>query len=153
MFYRTYGNGACDTMRRYHRTHFEGTWFDNRGLPGSQPNVGAGAFNSPYRWRPLEWKYVVLVLFETLPMHASIGHRCDPSNDGYRACRYNNDSYVNERTVGVQQTAWSFVAQMRSHLPDPIGGLFWFGVDDTAHSVHTPIYCASTSVPASFADR
>lgn len=112
-----------DTMW-YHRTHFEGTWFDNRGLPGSRPDVGAGAFNSPYRWRPLEWK-------------------AGPSSA----------SYVNERTVGVHQTGWSFVAQMRGHLPNAIGGLFWFGVDDTAHSVHTPIYCSATAVPSSFADR
>lgn len=36
------------------RTHFEGTWFDPRGL--SRADVGAGPGSSPYRWRPLGWQ-------------------------------------------------------------------------------------------------
>ncbi len=39
--------------------------------------------------------------------------------------------YFNERAISTQQTGFSFVAQSRSWLPDPIGGVLWFGVDDT----------------------
>jgi len=60
-------------------------------------------------------------------------------------------TYCNERATATQQTGFSFVSQMRSWLPDEIGGIFWFGVDDVASSVYTPIYCSSTKVPESFA--
>ena len=59
--------------------------------------------------------------------------------------------YFNERAVSTQQTGFSFVAQLRSWLPDPVGGVFWFGVDDTASTVYVPIYCAIREVPPSYA--
>ena len=36
-------------------------------------------------------------------------------------------SYFHERTTATQQTAFSFIAQLRSQYPDPIGGIAWFG--------------------------
>jgi dipeptidase len=60
--------------------------------------------------------------------------------------------YFNERAVSTQQTAFSFVAQSRSWLPDPIGGVLWFGVDDTASTVYVPIYAGVTSPPISYAE-
>jgi len=59
-------------------------------------------------------------------------------------------SYINERAVATQQTGFSFVAQMRDWLPNPIGGILWFGVDDTNTSVYVPIYCGSNQVPECF---
>jgi dipeptidase len=59
--------------------------------------------------------------------------------------------YCNERATSTQQTGFSFVAQARSWLPDPIGGVFWFGVDDTYSTVYVPIYCGVKQVPHSFA--
>jgi dipeptidase len=59
--------------------------------------------------------------------------------------------YFNERAISTQQTGFSFVAQARSILPDPIGGIFWFGVDDTYSTVYVPMYCGITRVPKSFA--
>ncbi|MBR3853630.1 MAG: C69 family dipeptidase [Tidjanibacter sp.] len=55
--------------------------------------------------------------------------------------------YVNERAIATQQTGFWFVAQARKQLPDPIGGVIWFGTDDAATSPLTPIYCGSTAVP------
>jgi len=59
-------------------------------------------------------------------------------------------NYVNERATATQQTGFSFVAQARKWLPAPIGGLFWFGVDDAASCVYTPIYCGIKYVPEAY---
>jgi dipeptidase len=60
-------------------------------------------------------------------------------------------TYFNERAISTQQTGFSFIAQSRSWLPDPIGGIDWFGVDDTYSTVYSPMYCGIKSVPHSFA--
>lgn len=59
--------------------------------------------------------------------------------------------YVHERATGTQQTGFTFVTQSRSWLPDAIGGLLWFGVDDAASTVYFPMYSASTRVPEAYA--
>ena len=59
--------------------------------------------------------------------------------------------YVHERATATQQTGFTFVAQCRNWLPDEIGGILWFGVDDAASSVDFPMYSASTEVPFAFA--
>jgi dipeptidase len=58
--------------------------------------------------------------------------------------------YLHERAVATQQTGYSFIAQSRSWLPDPCGGIFWFGVDDADGCVYTPLFCGITSVPESY---
>jgi dipeptidase len=55
--------------------------------------------------------------------------------------------YLNERAIATQQTGFSFVSQMRSWLPNPIGGIFWFGVDDANATVYMPMYTGMNSVP------
>lgn len=59
--------------------------------------------------------------------------------------------YAWERPISTQQTGFSFVSQSRSWLPDPIGGVLWYGVDDTYTSCYVPLYCGIDSVPESFA--
>lgn len=86
-------------------------------------DIGAGSFGAPYRWRPLEWKV----------------------SDEPGA-----PEYCNERATATQQTGFVFVAESRNWLPDPIGGIFWFGVDDAATTVFTPMYCGITRVPECF---
>lgn len=56
--------------------------------------------------------------------------------------------YWYERPTATQQTAWSFVAQMR---PDK-RGIFWFGVDDAACSCYAPMYCCINHIPECFAE-
>ena len=58
--------------------------------------------------------------------------------------------YFNERAVATQQTGFSFTAQMRSWLPNEVGGVLWFGVDDVASSVYVPMYCCMTETPLCF---
>jgi len=58
-------------------------------------------------------------------------------------------TYVHERAISTQQTGFSFVAQSRSYLPNPIGGILWFGLDDTYLTCYMPIYCGIKQVPNS----
>ena len=58
--------------------------------------------------------------------------------------------YSQERAIATQQTGWVFAAQMRSWLPDEVGGCFWFGVDDANTAVFVPMYCCITEVPESY---
>jgi dipeptidase len=59
--------------------------------------------------------------------------------------------YVNERATATQQTGFWFVGQARSWLPDMIGGIIWFGVDDAATSALTPMYTSINKIPHVFA--
>jgi len=59
-------------------------------------------------------------------------------------------TYFNERATSTQQTGFSFVAQARGWLPGPIGGILWFGVDDTYSTVYTPMFCGISEIPVNF---
>lgn len=61
-------------------------------------------------------------------------------------------TYCNERATATQQTGFVFVAQARNWLPDPIGGIFWFGVDDANTTVFSPMYCGINKVPPAYAE-
>ena len=58
--------------------------------------------------------------------------------------------YLNERATSTQQTGFSFVAQARSWFPDPVGGILWFGVDDTYSTCYLPMYCGITRAPRAY---
>lgn len=58
--------------------------------------------------------------------------------------------YCHERAISTQQTGFSFVTQSRSWLPNPIGGIIWFGVDDTYSTCYVPMYCGITEIPECF---
>jgi dipeptidase len=55
--------------------------------------------------------------------------------------------YLHERAISTQQTASVFVTQSRSWLPDPLGGIIWFGMDDSYSSVFVPFYCGIQEIP------
>jgi len=59
--------------------------------------------------------------------------------------------YFNERAISTQQTGFVFVAQSRPYVPSPLGGILWFGVDDTYSTVFVPMYTCMTKVPETFA--
>jgi dipeptidase len=101
---------SAHDVQQQMRDHYEGTELDWRF------DVGAGPFNSPYRWSPLTFEV-------------------------------DSVEYCNERPTATQQTGFSFVAQMRSWLPNEIGGILWFGIDDAAQTVYYPIYCGHREVP------
>ena len=93
--------------------------------------------------------------YEGTPMDMTQDLGAGPFGCGYRwrplTWKVDGKTYFNERAISTQQTGFSFVAQSRSTLPDPIGGILWFGVDDTYSTVYTPMYCGITEVPREFA--
>ncbi len=93
--------------------------------------------------------------FEGTEFDLSVGIGAGPYSLPYRwrplVWEVDSVKYCNERAVSTQQTGFSFVSQARSWLPDPIGGVLWFGVDDTYSTVYVPMYCAIKEVPHSFA--
>ena len=64
--------------------------------------------------------------------------------------KVDGQEYVNERAIATQQTGFVLCAQLRNWLPDAIGGVLWFGVDDAATAVFTPMYCSITESPECF---
>lgn len=61
--------------------------------------------------------------------------------------------YFNERPISTQQTGFTVVAQMRSTLPDAIGGVLWFGNDDPNMIAYTPVYCNVNKVPDCYSGK
>ncbi|MDR0540742.1 MAG: C69 family dipeptidase [Dysgonamonadaceae bacterium] len=55
--------------------------------------------------------------------------------------------YGFERPISTQQTGFVFAGQMRSSLPDEVGGVLWFGVDDARFTIFTPMYGCMTETP------
>lgn len=56
---------------------------------------------------------------------------------------------TNRRTIAVIQCSYSWIAQCRSWLPDPVGGVVWISLDNPGQSPRFPIYCGETKLPAS----
>ncbi len=94
--------------------------------------------------------------FEGTPLNMTSDVGAGPNKVPYRwrPMDYTVDgkTYTHERAIATQQTGWSFVSQSRDWLPDPVGGVLWFGTDDTNTSVYMPFYCAMTEVPAELAE-
>ena len=93
--------------------------------------------------------------FEGTPLDMTKDLGADPYACPYRwrpmGFTVDGKEYVHERATATQQTGFSFVAQCRSWLPNEIGGIIWFGVDDAASTVYFPMYTSSTRVPHAFA--
>lgn len=94
--------------------------------------------------------------FEGTPFEMTSDVGAGPNHVPYRwrPMEYEVDgkTYTNERAIATQQTGWSFVSQSRAALPDPVGGVLWFGTDDTNTTVYMPFYCSMTEIPAQLAE-
>ena len=92
--------------------------------------------------------------YEGTPLDITQGPAAGPWNSKlrYGSLGFKLDSvqYWFERPIATQQTAWSFVAQMRGYESAKAGGIFWFGVDDAASTVYAPMYSTITEVPECF---
>ena len=76
--------------------------------------------------------------------YGSLGFKLQDEQDTAKVTQY-----WYERPTATQQTAWSYVAQMRDQRPF---GIFWFGVDDAACSCYVPMYSCLDRVPECFAE-
>ncbi len=94
--------------------------------------------------------------YEGTPLDITQGPDAGPWNSKlrYGSLGFQHDSvqYWFERPIATQQTAWSFVAQMRGYESAKAGGILWFGVDDAASTVYVPMYSTITQVPNCFAE-
>lgn len=92
--------------------------------------------------------------FEGTPMDMTQDPGAGPFHCPYRwrpmEFEVNGQKYVHERATSTQQTGFSFVAQCRGWLPNKVGGIIWFGVDDTYSTCYCPMYCGLTQVPICF---
>ena len=86
-------------------------------------DVSAGPWASPYRNQPVNFK----------------------SSDGTDMFR--------ERPIGCQQSGMTMVCQMRSWLPDAVGGVTYFNMDDATMVAYVPAYCGINRIPAPFRDE
>ena len=94
--------------------------------------------------------------YEGTPLDITQGPDAGPWNSKlrYGSLGFKLDSvqYWYERPIATQQTAWSFVAQMRGYDGANAGGIFWFGVDDAATSLYVPFYSTITTIPTCYAE-
>jgi len=92
--------------------------------------LAAGPFGNPYRWRGPYDDHNAFVAGEVKPG-------------------------AWPRAVSEIFCGYSYITQGRKWLPDPIGGIVWFGFAPPAETVYIPFYDGVTSVPAqwSYNDR
>ena len=83
-------------------------------------DVSAGPWASPYRNRPINFE----------------------SSDSTKLYR--------ERPIGCQQSGMTMVCRMRSWLPDALGGILYFNLDDASMVAYVPVYCGIDRVPDPF---
>jgi len=83
-------------------------------------DVSAGPWASPYRNQPVNYK----------------------SSDGTDMFR--------ERPIGCQQSGMTMVCQMRDWLPDAVGGVTYFNMDDASMVAYVPVYCGIDRIPDPF---
>ena len=59
-------------------------------------------------------------------------------------------AYFRERPIATQQSGFTMTCQMRSWLPDDVGGVTWFNCDDADMVAYVPLYCCITQMPDPF---
>ncbi len=91
--------------------------------------------------------------FHDSPYYTAEGFDAGPFNNPYRwrpiYFELDDQKYAWPRTISQPQTGFSFVSQSRNFLPDPIGGIFWYSVDDTYSNAYMPLYVGSQRAPIS----
>ena len=83
-------------------------------------DVSAGPWGSPYRNQPVNYE----------------------ASDGTKMFR--------ERPIGCQQSGMTMVCRMRSWLPDAVGGISYFNLDDATMVAYVPVYCGINRIPDPF---
>ena len=93
--------------------------------------------------------------YEGTPLDITNDPGAGPFKTPYRLSpltfKVDSTEYFNERPISTQQSAFTFVAQMRANLPNAIGGVLWFGLDDANMTAFTPVYCNTDRIPTPYA--
>ena len=130
-------------------------------LANGDKNVNGYATNRMPLWVKPDTKVTLQDVMHFMRNHLE-GTELDMSKDvgaGPFHCPYrwrpltwkvNGTEYLNERATATQQTGFTFVAQSRNWLPDAIGGIIWWGVDDASGTVYMPMYSSITRIPENF---
>lgn len=79
------------------------------------------------------------------------GQFCSPNRWRPMDWEIDGETYSWERPISTQQTGFSFVSQSRKDMPDAVGGVYWYGLDDTYFSVYVPFYACTDRIPEVFA--
>ncbi len=87
----------------------------------------AGPFGNPYRWR-------------------------GPFDDHNKFMPGELKPGAWPRAISEMFCGYSYVVQGRGWLPDPVGGVLWFGFAQPSETVYMPFYAGGNSVPASFSN-
>ena len=138
-------NDVCEGMEEY--------WDYATGINLENPRMPL--YVKPNRKISLDdMMYFMRNHFQNTELDKSHGAGADPFGSPYRWTplywEYEGEEYFHERCTVTQQTGFSFIAQTRNWLPNEVGGIIWFGVDDTNSTVYTPFYCSITEVPEEF---
>ncbi len=57
---------------------------------------------------------------------------------------------LGERNIAVHFTVYGTIIQCRADLPDEVGALCWFALDNVASSIYVPIYANVTDLPTTY---
>lgn len=98
--------------------------------------------------------YLMRDHYEGTPLDMTKGVAAGPYCSPYRwrplTWEHEGEEYFHERPISTPQTGFSFVSQSRAAYPNEVGGVLWFGVDDTYMTVYTPIYSCITKIPYNY---
>jgi dipeptidase len=111
---------SVKNIMRVLRDHYEGTEFD------MTKGVASGAYSSPFR---------SLGPYDSCDFPDK---RKEPLKGAW------------ERPISIYYMGYSQIVQLRSFLPDEIGGLCWVGFDNSFTSCYIPMYAGIHNLPESF---
>jgi dipeptidase len=139
-----------------------GKFYHRSSFSGGSPNPNGYVTNRLPLWVKVDstvsLQQVMAAMrdhFEDTPLEMRYDFGAGPFHLPYRwrpmEFEVDGVKYLNERAIATQQTGYTFVAQSRNWLPDPIGGIYWFGVDDADGCVFIPLYCGIKEIPKNYA--
>ncbi len=72
--------------------------------------------------------------------------------DRWRPMKWKADGklYAWERPIATQQAGFVYVSESRESIPDEIGGVVWYGMDNPYTNVFVPVYTSVTELPVSY---
>jgi dipeptidase len=111
---------SLKNIMRVLRDHYEGTDFD------MTKGLASGPYGSPMRY---------LGPYDTCDFPEK---RKEPLKGAW------------ERPISIYYTGYSYINQLRSSLPDEIGGVCWVGFDDPYTTCYIPMYAGVYDLPENF---